>query len=86
MAKEARLEELSSGLAPATAGWFIVNVRDTAWETGPFGAGCFFESEAAPFAELGINLRVLLPGIRDGCTTPSRTRRTSLSWSVSVSC
>jgi uncharacterized cupin superfamily protein len=60
--EEARLEEHESGLAPATDGWFVVNVRDAAWETGPFGAGCFFESEAVPFAELGINLRVLWPG------------------------
>ena len=62
MVEKARLEELASGLAPASDGWFIVNVRDAALETGPFGAGCFFESEAAPFAELGINLRVLSPG------------------------
>jgi uncharacterized cupin superfamily protein len=60
--EEAHLEALASGLAPATEGWFVVNVRDTAWETGPFGAGCFFESEAVPFANLGINLRVLSPG------------------------
>jgi quercetin dioxygenase-like cupin family protein len=62
MVEEARLEELPSGLAPATEGWFVVNVRDAAWETGPFGAACFFESEAVPFADLGINLRVLSPG------------------------
>jgi uncharacterized cupin superfamily protein len=62
MVEEARLEALGSGLAPATDGWFVVNVRDAAWETGPFGAACFFESEAVPFAELGINLRVLWPG------------------------
>jgi uncharacterized cupin superfamily protein len=62
MVEEARLEELASGLAPATDGWFVVNVRDAAWETGPFGDGCFFESEPAPFADLGINLRVLWPG------------------------
>jgi uncharacterized cupin superfamily protein len=60
--EEARLEQLSSGLAPATDGWFVVNVRDAAWETGPFGAACFFESEAAPFSELGVNVRVLFPG------------------------
>ena len=60
--EEARLEEQASGLAPATEGWFVVNVREAAWETGPFGAACFFESEAVTFAELGINLRVLWPG------------------------
>jgi uncharacterized cupin superfamily protein len=59
---EARLEEQGSGLAPATPGWFVVNARDAAWETGPFGAVCFFEGEAVPFDELGINLRVLHPG------------------------
>jgi uncharacterized cupin superfamily protein len=62
MVEEASLEELSSGLAPATEGWFVVNVRDAAWVTGPFGAACFFESETVPFADLGINLRVLSPG------------------------
>jgi uncharacterized cupin superfamily protein len=59
--EEARLEPVESGLAPATEGWFVVNVRDAAWETGPFGAACFFESEAAPFRDLGINVRVLAP-------------------------
>jgi uncharacterized cupin superfamily protein len=49
-------------LAPATDGWFVVNVRDTGWETGPFGAGCHFESEAVLFTDLGINVRVLRRG------------------------
>jgi uncharacterized cupin superfamily protein len=61
---EARLETLESGLAPATGGWFVVNARDAAWETGPFGGACFFESEAVPFVDLGINLRVLSPASR----------------------
>jgi uncharacterized cupin superfamily protein len=61
MVEEARLEDVGSGLAPKTDGWFIVSARDAAWETSPFGAACFFESEAVPFAELGINLRVLWP-------------------------
>jgi uncharacterized cupin superfamily protein len=61
MVEEARLEQLASGLAPATDGWFVVNVRDAAWEIGPFGAACFFESESAPFPHLGINVRVLSP-------------------------
>ena len=63
MVEEARLEETPSGLAPATEGWFVVNARDAAWMTrGTFGTACLFESRAAPFAQLGINLRVLRPG------------------------
>ena len=62
--EEARLEAQESGLAPAGAGWFVVNARDAAWEAGPFGSACFFESEAAPFTDLGVNLRVLTPGSR----------------------
>ena len=61
---EARLEALESGLVPASPGWFVVNTREAAWETGPFGGACFFESEAVPFADLGVNLRVLSPGSR----------------------
>src|SRR5215210_4995852 len=63
MVEEAHLEESVSGLAPVTLGWFVINVRDAAWETNEtFGAACFFESDDAPFAELGINVRVLSPG------------------------
>jgi uncharacterized cupin superfamily protein len=61
MVEEARLHYVESGLAPLTDGWFVVNVRDAVWETGSFGAACFFESEEAPFADLGVNLRVLSP-------------------------
>jgi uncharacterized cupin superfamily protein len=62
--EEARLEETPSGLAPAGDGWFVVNVRDTAWLVhDEFGSGCVFEnSHAAPFPELGININVLGPG------------------------
>jgi uncharacterized cupin superfamily protein len=60
--EEARLEETGSGLAPAGDGWFVVNVRDAAWETNEvLGDACFFEGED-PFAELGLNLRILRPG------------------------
>jgi uncharacterized cupin superfamily protein len=63
MVGEARLERLSSGLAPVTRGWFVVNVRDAAWETNArLGAMCAFEGEEAPFPQLGINVRVLRPG------------------------
>ncbi|MGI8411168.1 MAG: cupin domain-containing protein [Solirubrobacteraceae bacterium] len=64
MPGEARLEQGPSGLAPAAPGWFVVNVSDAAWSVHPrFGASCGFESrESAPFAEVGINVRVLNPG------------------------
>ena len=35
---EARLEETASGLAPASEGWFVVNVRDGHWLTSEDGA------------------------------------------------
>jgi uncharacterized cupin superfamily protein len=60
---EARLAQNVSGLAPATEGWFVVNVRDAAWYYHEvFGATCIFEGPEAHFADLGINLRVLRPG------------------------
>ena len=64
MPEEARLEESPGGLAPAGDGWFVANVRDTAWMTHhAFGAGCVFENrQAAPFPELGINISTLEPG------------------------
>lgn len=63
MPDEARLEQAESGLAPATEGWFVVNVRDTAWLThDAFGSACRFESPELHFDQLGINIRVLEPG------------------------
>ncbi|HSB38996.1 MAG TPA: cupin domain-containing protein [Gaiellaceae bacterium] len=64
MIEEARLQETPSGLEPAGAGWFVVNVGETKWVThDAFGSGCVFESrENAPFPELGINISVLQPG------------------------
>jgi uncharacterized cupin superfamily protein len=60
---EARLEDSGSGLAPAEEGWFVVNARDAEWWTSKsFGSGCVFESEAAEFQQLGINISVLEPG------------------------
>jgi uncharacterized cupin superfamily protein len=60
---EARLEDSGSGLAPASQGWFVVNVRDAEWWTsGMFGSGCGFESRDFWFPQLGITLSVLEPG------------------------
>jgi quercetin dioxygenase-like cupin family protein len=64
---EARLKDSGSGLAPATEGWFVVNVRDAEWWFAESrGARCAFENEygdtPVEFAQLGINVTVLEPG------------------------
>jgi uncharacterized cupin superfamily protein len=65
--EEARLEQYGSGLAPTTEGWFVVNVRDTSWDTHEvFGSSCMFESPDAEFTELGIRVTVLEPGQPNG--------------------
>jgi uncharacterized cupin superfamily protein len=75
---EAPLEDFGSGLAPAGAGWFVVNVRDAQWFTSETedgadakpkitsGAECPFESRHAEFRQYGIRLHVLEPGERNG--------------------
>lgn len=60
---EAQLEDSGSGLAPAGAGWFVVNVRDAEWWTSErFGAVCGFENDESRSPELGINVTVVEPG------------------------
>lgn len=78
MTAEARLEEIGSGLAPVSPGWFVVNVGDAAWvRNDAFGARCVFESnrrvlaertdvEPQQFAETGFTLAVLEPGKPSG--------------------
>ncbi len=74
MSEEARLEEVGSGLAPATPGWFVVNAADAAWLVNDaFGGRCVFASdprvvrerpdlEPQPFEQVGVTLAVLRPG------------------------
>jgi len=76
--EEARLEDVGSGLAPVSGGWFVVNARDAAWlENDAFGARCVFEADrrvlrerpdldAQRFAETGFSLAVLAPGRPNG--------------------
>jgi len=70
---EARLEDVGSGLAPVSPGWFVVNVAEAAWiRNDAFGGRCVFEStervlqerpDAQPqqFEQLGFTLAVLEP-------------------------
>jgi uncharacterized cupin superfamily protein len=66
MPDEARLEETDSGLHPASEGWFVVNVADTAWfRSDVFGASCPFENARGKpqrFEDYGINIHVVWPG------------------------
>ena len=67
MVEEAHLDRAESGLAPATQGWFVVNVRDAVWDTHDvFGSSCMFESPKAEFEQFGIRLSVLEPGQPNG--------------------
>jgi hypothetical protein len=75
---KARLEDVGSGLAPVSQGWFVVNVRDAAWTTNEaFGSRCLFEAdvpalrqrpdlEPRRFCRLGIKLAVFDPGQPSG--------------------
>jgi quercetin dioxygenase-like cupin family protein len=74
MVDEARLEEVGSGLAPVSPGWFVVNVADAAWvRNDAFGNRCNFEGsprvlverpdvEPQFFRNVGYTLAVLEPG------------------------
>jgi uncharacterized cupin superfamily protein len=64
MVQQARLEQLPTGLAPVTDGWFTVNIRDTAWVTNEaMGAAAIFEAGNGPFfSDVGFTMAVLQPG------------------------
>ncbi len=78
MVEQARLDEVGSGLAPVSAGWFVVNAADAAWvRNDAFGGRCVFEAsrrvlaerpDAEPqmFADTGFTLAVLEPGKPSG--------------------
>ena len=71
---EAQLDDSGSGLAPASDGWFVVNVRDAQWFTSETadsakrssGAECVFESQAFEFPQLAVRIHVLEPGEPNG--------------------
>ena len=72
--EEAKLEDVGSGLAPVSPGWFVVNAFEAAWaRNDAFGNRCVFESsdrvlqerpDAEPqyFTQTGFTLAVLEPG------------------------
>jgi uncharacterized cupin superfamily protein len=76
--EEARLDDVGSGLAPVSPGWFVVNVGEAAWlRNEAFGGRCVFEStprvlaerpeiEPQMFDQTGFTLAVLEPGKPSG--------------------
>jgi uncharacterized cupin superfamily protein len=62
---EAPLVHTEAGLAPAAEGWFIINARDAGWFWDGRSACSEFEREYE-FQQVGIFLRVLLPGVPMG--------------------
>jgi uncharacterized cupin superfamily protein len=67
MVEEARLEETEGGLAPATEGWFVVNVRDGRWVTNDvLGDAFILEGDDVSFPEIGFTVGVLAPGQAGG--------------------
>jgi uncharacterized cupin superfamily protein len=67
MMGETPLTQTEHGLAPAGAGWFVLNAREAAWVSNEqLGEGCLFESEDAPLEQIGYDLHVLRPGQANG--------------------
>jgi uncharacterized cupin superfamily protein len=78
MIGEASLEDVGSGHAPVTGGWFVVNVGDAAWLANErFGGRCVFEADrrvlrerpelvVQRFPQLGVTLQVVQPGQPSG--------------------
>jgi uncharacterized cupin superfamily protein len=75
---EAELDDVGTGLAPLSPGWFVVNAAEAAWlRSDSFGGRCVFESnervladspddEPQQFADTGFTLAVLEPGKPSG--------------------
>ena len=67
MVEQARLEETDGGLAPATEGWFVVNVRDGRWVTNDvLGAAFILEGDDVGFPQVGYTIGILQPGQAGG--------------------
>ena len=63
MVKEARLEARPEGVVPSGDGWFVLNAREASWVHHPeLGSAVTFEGDAR-FAQYGVNIHVLQPGV-----------------------
>ena len=63
MVPEARVEQTENGLVPKGDGWYVLNAREATWWHAD-GRPAVAEFEGEPgFAQLGINLTSLDPGV-----------------------
>jgi uncharacterized cupin superfamily protein len=60
---EARLERTENGVVPSDDGWYVLNVREMAWESVE-GGGTWCGFASTP--QLGIGVHVLNPGEAPG--------------------
>lgn len=64
---EAKIEQTATGLRPAGDGWFVLNLRDIAWDTVEGGGTwCAFEQAGGHANAVGTGVHVLPPGESSG--------------------
>jgi uncharacterized cupin superfamily protein len=66
--REAELRQTEAGLVPASEGWFVMNLREAAWQTAPnapLGSWLSFEADGVP-QQIGVGVHVLMPGASPG--------------------
>jgi uncharacterized cupin superfamily protein len=64
--REAELTETDAGLVPEGEGWFVLNLRDAAWQTmADSGTWVSFEAEGVP-NQIGAGAHLLPPGESTG--------------------
>ncbi len=66
--REAQLRETEAGVVAESEGWFVMNLRDAAWQTAPnapLGTWVAFEADGVP-QQVGVGVHVLMPGESPG--------------------
>jgi uncharacterized cupin superfamily protein len=65
--REAEIVETENGRQARGPGWFVMNLRDVAWQTTERGGTwSLLESDTAQFGQFGIGVHVLPPGESSG--------------------
>jgi len=66
--REAELRQTEAGLVAASEGWFVMNLREAAWQTAPsapLGTWLSFEADGVR-QQIGVGVHVLMPGESPG--------------------